>query len=147
MESECKKMVALVTEEYKDAMAKAFKEHAGVVEKARSMDEKELKLREYLPVIKELRTWEATLDNIKSLREAAEFIYRDMSFGSMALNLQLNVIRSQVLNGEVKILFGEGAVKSLLHDNTLDSLQKAAVKNMPNGESSLGGTDFDLDKL
>jgi hypothetical protein len=144
LESEVKRSLGMAIQDYKDAMGKAFTTHKVQTEGGRSLEEKSMKLREFLPEIKIKEEWEDTLESVKLLKEAVDLVYQDLSKNAMSLNLQVAVLRNQILTGEIRIAVGDGAVKSLLSEATSDSMEKAAFRNkmvnQPNGE-------FNLDEL
>lgn len=140
LESEVKRSLGMAIQNYKDAMCKAFTLHKDKTEGGRSLEEKSMKLRDVIPEIKIKEEWEDTLENVKFLKEAVDLVYQDLSKSAMALNLQVAVLKNQILTGEIKIALGDGAVKSVLSEATLDSMEKVGMKNMPN-------QDFDLDSL
>lgn len=137
LELEAKRFLGMAIQNYKDAMAKAFVSMKDKVDGARSFEEKELRLREFLPEIKERENWEGTLESIKLLKEAVDLVYQDLSKAAMALNLQVGVLKNQILTGEIRIAIGEGAVRSILSESTLDSMEKVALKSQPNGSFNL----------
>ena len=141
LESEVKRSLGMAIQNYKDAMSRAFTTHKAQTEGGRSLEEKAMKLREFLPEIKIKEEWEDTLESVKLLKEAVDLVYQDLSKAAMSLNLQVNVLRHQVLTGEIKIGIGDGAVRSLLGEATMSSMEKVAFKskmdNQPNGEFNL----------
>lgn len=144
LEAEAKRLLALAVSNYKDVIGKSFIVHKDKIEGAKSLEEKMLRLRDFVPEIKIMEEWEATLDNIKLLREAVEFSYDDLNKASMSLNLQVNVIRQQVLTGEIRIILDGQATRAVMSDNTLDSMEKASLRNKMGSKPN--GT-FELDDL
>lgn len=141
MELEVKRLLALTEIRYRDELGKAFTARADVIDKAKSFEEKLLRLREYLPVIREKEEWEQTLETVTSFKQAVQLVYDDLSRGAMAISAQVNVIRSQILNGEIKIQVDGFTAKGLIQENTMDALDKASVRNQERGETSFGNQD------
>jgi len=136
MELEVKRLLALARIQYRDELGKAFTTKADVIEKAKSLEEKLLRLREHLPVIREVEEWELILDSVTSFKQAVQLVYDDLSRGAMAISSQVNVIRSQILNGEIKIQVDGFTAKGLITENAMDALDKAALKNQSRGAST-----------
>lgn len=126
LELEVKRLLAKSEMSLKDDLGKAFTTHATIVEKAKSFEEKMLRLREFLPTIKEKEEWESILDSVRSFKEAVEMTYKDLSSASMSVHGQIQVIRNQVLTGEMKIQIDGFTAKGILQDSTLDAVEKAA---------------------
>jgi hypothetical protein len=129
LESQCKRLLGMAISNYKDGISKGFIEHKDKIEGARSLDEKELRLRDSVPEIKEKEDWEAAYDDLKLLREAVEFVYMDLSKAAMALNLQVNIIKQQILTGELRLAIGQDVARQVLGSE---------LKNQPDGMFELG---------
>lgn len=129
LELEVKRLLARSEMALKDDLGKAFTTHAVIVEKAKSFEEKMLRLREYIPTIKEKEEWESILDSVRSFKEAVDMVYKDLSSASMAVHGQIQVIRNQVLTGELKIQVDGFTAKGILQDNTLTAVEKAATRS------------------
>ncbi|VVB50699.1 Uncharacterised protein [uncultured archaeon] len=138
MELEVKRLLALAEIKYKDELGKAFTTHADIIEKAKSFEEKLLRLREKLPCIREKEEWEQTLETVTSFKQAVQLVYDDLSRGAMAIASQVNVIRSQILNGEIKIQVDGFTAKGLITENAMDAVDKASIKNQERGQTSFG---------
>jgi len=128
LELEVKRLLANAEITLKDEIGKAFTTYAAVVEKAKSFEEKMLRLREYIPAIKEKEEWESILDSVRSFKEAVEMVYRDLNSASMSVHAQIQVIRNQVLTGQMKIQVDGFTAKGILQEGTLDSVEKAAAR-------------------
>jgi hypothetical protein len=137
MELEVKRLCAVTEIEYKDALGKAFTEKADVVSLGKSFEEKLLRLRQYIPVIREKEEWEAILESVGSFKQAVQLVYDDLSRGAMSTATQVNVIKSQILTGQIKIQIEGNVAKSIISENALDSLDRAAIKNTTRGEGTL----------
>jgi hypothetical protein len=136
MELEVKRLLAVTKMDYKDQLGKAFTEKAEIVSLGKSFEEKILRLREHLPIIREQEEWEQLLDNVQSIKEAVQFVYDDLSKGAMAIASHINVVKTQILTGQVKIQIDGATAKVLFADTTLDAIDKAAIKNSGRGETS-----------
>lgn len=135
-ELEVKRLLAKAEMALKDDLGKAFTTHAAIVEKAKSFEEKMLRLREYIPSIKEKEEWESILDSVKAFKEAVEMVYRDLSSASMSVHGQIQVIRNQVLTGELKIQVDGFTAQGILKDQTMSAVEKAATR-VASGEVEL----------
>lgn len=135
MELEVKRALAAITSQYKDEMGRALVEFKDLVANSRGLEERELRLRDKLPVLKRKEEWESTLENIKLLRQAVELMYEDLSKAAMAINLQGQVLRNQILIGEVKLV--NNNLIRLFQDSTLEAVEKANVNNMVRGTSQI----------
>ncbi len=140
LELEAKRFLALAIQNYKNAMGRAFISMKDKIDGARSMDEKELRLRDFVPEIEIKEGWESILESVKLLKESVDLVYGDLSKASMSMAGQISVIKQQILSGEIRIAIGEGAVRTVLGENSLSSAEKVALQNQPSGE-------FDLDSL
>lgn len=136
-ELEVKRLLANSESALKDALAKAFVEKADIVALGKSVEERMIRLRPFVPEIKEKEEFEALLESVRSFKEALDLVFRDLSSCNFSISSQVNVIRSQILSGEIKIQVGDFTAKSILSENTLDAVEKAAVKNVLNGEITL----------
>jgi DNA repair ATPase RecN len=134
LQREVKSYLSLAMANYKDAMGKAFTQHAEVISSARSYDEKELRLRQYVPEISEKEIWEGIADQVESLKEGIKLVYDDFSKDAMSISLQRDVVQSQIYTGELKI-----RVEDLTARNMIRDAQKKELPgpNAPNGEFSL----------
>jgi len=128
LELEVKRLLANSEIVLKDELGKAFTTHAAIIEKAKSFEEKMLRLREYVPAIKEKEEWESILDSVKSFKEAVEMVYRDLSSAGMSVHAQIQVIRNQVLTGQMKIQVDGFTAKGILQESTLSSVEKVAAQ-------------------
>ncbi len=134
LELEVKRLLAYAEISLKDEIGKAFSTYAEVVSQGKSFEEKMLRLRQYIPAISDKEKWEAVYDSVKSFKEAVELVYKDLNSASMSIHGQIQVIRNQVLTGELKIRVGEFTAKAILSDNTLDAVEKASLSNIPAGK-------------
>lgn len=135
MELEVKRLLAISNIEYKDALGKAFVTKADIVASGKSFEEKLLRLREHLPTIREKEEWEQVLESVQSLKEAVQLVYDDLSKAAMAISMQVNVIKSQILTGQIKIQIEGFTAKDILSENAFSAIEKASMKNIPNGET------------
>lgn len=135
MELEVKRLLAISNIEYKDALGKAFVTKADIVASGKSFEEKLLRLREHLPTIREKEEWEQVLESVQSLKEAVQLVYDDLSKAAMAISMQVNVIKSQILTGQIKIQIKGFTAKDILSENAFSAIEKASMKNIPNGET------------
>lgn len=133
MQLEARRMLVQAKIKYKDAMAEAFETHKEQIGNARSLEERELRLRKYVPSIKERDSWEETLENVLLLREAVQLVYDDMSKAAMTLATQVNVVKQQILVGEVKII--DSGLMKVLSDSTMDAVERAKINSMPRGNN------------
>jgi len=142
LQLEVKRFLALAKKNYKDAMGIAFTKYSEIVAQARSFDEKELRLREFIPQIAEKESWEEIIEQVSSLKEAVQLVYDDLSKSSMAVSLQSNVVKSQILTGELKLRVGNFTANGILQDNLLDASEKKLLTRLPGDGQSSG--EFDL---
>jgi hypothetical protein len=142
IELEVKRFVALAKSRYKDAIGPAFVQYSELVNAARSYEEKENRVRSYVPQISELENWESIKDQISSLKEAVTLAYEDLSKASMTASLQVNVIRQQVLTGDIKVRIGNFGTSELVKENLLNSEEKFLTNKLP-GDGQKSGF-FDL---
>jgi hypothetical protein len=142
MELEVKRFLALAKSKYKDAIGPAFVKYSELVSAARSYEEKENRIREFVPQIKEREEWESISEQVSLLKEAVDLAYQDLSKASMTASLQVNVIRQQVLTGEIKVQFGKFTPQTLLEDAALSSPERHLLHKLP-GDGKPSG-EFDL---
>jgi hypothetical protein len=133
MELEAKRMLSTVTMKYKDAMGDALDTYKEQIANARSLEEREMRLRKFLPVIREKEEWEQTLESIKLLKEAVQMVYDDLSKAAMTLVTQVNVIKHQILIGELRIV--DKQLLQVLQESTVEAVEKASVRAIPNGSA------------
>ncbi len=137
MELDLKRRVSSARIAYKDAMGLAFVSRKDVIDTAKSFEEKTLRLRQYVPEIRELEEWEDLLKFLETFKEAVQLVYDDLSKASMALSVQSNVIKSQILTGDLKIQIDGFTAQSILKDNTMTAIEKASASATPRGEMEL----------
>jgi hypothetical protein len=142
LQLEVQRLYALSKKKYKDAMGEAFVKFSEIVDKARSYEEKELRLRKFVPEISEKEQWEEIVEQIASLKEAVQLTYDDLSKSAMAVSLQMNVVRNQVLTGELKIRVGNFTAEGILQDALMDSSDKKLLHRLPGDGQAKG--EFEL---
>jgi hypothetical protein len=142
IELEVKRFLALAISNYKDKIGEAFTTYAELVDRARSYEEKENRLRPYVPEIKEKEEWEGILDQVKSVREVIQLCYNDLDKASMAANLQVAVIKQMILTGEIKIQYDKFSGSELVKNSTMTGTEKAFMDKLPGDGQGSGEFSF-----
>ena len=126
MDLEVRRLLAKEESSLKDSMGRAFVEHADVVALGKSFEEKSLRLRPYVPEIKNVEEWTSILKMVESVKDTLNMVYQDLSKSGFALNTQVNLLKVQIMTGDIKLAVGDsGMVKALFSEATLSSVEKA----------------------
>jgi hypothetical protein len=142
MQLEVRRFLSLAKQKYKDAMGKAFDSYSTVIAQARSYEEKEIRLRKFVPEISEKEQWEEIVEQIASLKEAVQLTYDDLSKSAMAVTLQNNVVKNQIMTGELQLRVGNFTAQGIIQENLFDKKEQKLLNPLPGDGHSSG--EFEL---